>query len=113
MELGTGKRLTVNLSPDSQIKQMTAPPRGAVPPSINEMIEGMPSGKIEDIKPGTSLIVSSTKGSQGDQVTAILVLANADMLIRQLAAPQGRGSGTLTFGAAGGPGGLDALGVGF
>jgi hypothetical protein len=74
------------------------------------MIEAMPAGKIEDIRPGTSVIVSRTRGSQSDQITAILVLANADALIRLLTAPAGR-AGILTFGSAGGPG-IDALGIG-
>ena len=109
-ELGSGKPLTIKLTEDSQIKQMAAPPRGGAAPAINQMIETMPAGKIEDIRPGTSVIVSSTRGSQDDQVTAILVLSNADMLIRLLTAPAGR-AGTLTFGTAG-AGGIDTLAIG-
>jgi hypothetical protein len=73
------------------------------------MIDTMPIGKIDDIKPGTSIIVSSTKGAQDDHVTAIVVVANADSIIRLAAGPAGRG-GVVTFGV-GGAGGLDMLNI--
>ena len=74
-----------------------------------ELIETLPAGKLEDIKPGTSIVVSSTKGSDADRLTAILLVANADLLIRMASTPSGRG-GTLVFGNADG-GGLSVLGL--
>jgi hypothetical protein len=109
-ELGSGKSLIVKLTSDSAIKQMPAAAdgRGApAPGNVAQIIESLPAAKLEDVKPGTSIIVSSTKGSQDDRVTAILLVANADLLIRMATTPSGRG-GTLVFGAAGG-GGLDVL----
>ena len=113
-ELGSGKTLIVRLTPDSTIKQMPAAPadgRGAAPGSGNlaQIIDRLPAGKIDDIKPGTSIVVSSTKGSEPDKVTGIMIVANADLLIRMAGTPSGRG-GTLVFGGADG-GGLSVLGL--
>ena len=47
------------------------------------------SAKIEDLKVGGSVIVTSTKGAKSDSVTAILLLANADFLVQMA---QGQGS---------------------
>ncbi len=112
-ELGTGKPLTIKLTADSAIKQMpeAAGGRGAPPSGGNvaQIVDRLPAGKLEDIKPGTSVIVSSTKGSEADKVTAILIVTNADLLIRMASAPAGR-AGTLVFGSADG-GGLSVLGL--
>ena len=123
-ELGSGRSLVVKLTADSQIKQAPAGPSGpsgapssgppaargaGAPPNLAQMIDTMPLGKIDDIKPGTSVIVSSTKGAQADQVTAIVIVANADSIIR-LATGQGGRGGVITFGV-GGSGGLDMLGI--
>ena len=65
------------------------------------MIERMPATKLEDLKPGDMVVVSSTKGAKSDEITAITLLANADMLIRMatMAAPGARPQGAA--GAAG------------
>jgi len=75
------------------------PPRAM--PDIGQMIERLPPTKLEDLKPGTTIVVSSTKGAKEDQFTAITLLANADMLIRMAtmmsaggaARPPGMGAG--------------------
>jgi hypothetical protein len=72
-------------------------------------VEKLGSGKLEDVRAGTSVVVSSTKGSEADKVTAILIVVDADQLIRLATTPSGRG-GTLVFGAGGG-GGLSVLGL--
>jgi hypothetical protein len=51
------------------------------------MLERMPPARLEDLKTGESIVVSSTKGNQKSYLTAIMLLANADMLI-QLASAQ-------------------------
>jgi hypothetical protein len=103
------------LTADSNIKQFPAAPdgRGAAPAggaaNVAQIIEALPVGKFEDIKAGTSIVVSSAKGSDADRLTAILLVANADLLIRIASTPSGRG-GTLVFGAGDG-GGLSVLGL--
>ncbi len=49
---------------------------------INQLLERMPAAKLEEFKPGETVIVSSTKGAKSDQVTAIVLLGNADPLIQ-------------------------------
>jgi hypothetical protein len=113
-ELATGKPLTIRLTSDSTIRQMPPPPadaRGGAPGAANiaQIVDRLPSGNIEDINPGSSVVVSSTRGAAADKVTAILVIANADALIRMASTPTGRGS-TLVFGG-GDAGGLSVLGL--
>jgi hypothetical protein len=113
-ELGSGKTVIIKLTPDTTIKQMPLAPaegRGTAPAGGNvaQIVDKLPAGKIEDIKPGTSIVVSSTKGSQPDKVTGITVVTNADLLIRMASAPSGRG-GALVFGSGDG-GGLSVLGL--
>jgi hypothetical protein len=123
-EIGSGKSFTVKLTADSSIKQMPvspadgrgAPPAGAPagPPAggpaganVAQIVDRLPAGKFDDIKTGASVVVSSTKGSEADKVTAILLVTNADLLIRMASTPSGRG-GTLVFGTSDG-GGLGGL----
>jgi len=113
-ELGSGKQFVVKVTADSSIKQMPSAPadgRGAPPAGGNvaQIVESLPAAKIDDVKTGASIVVSGTKGSDADKVTAILIVANADLLIRMASTPTGRG-GTLVFGSADG-GGLNVLGL--
>jgi hypothetical protein len=136
-ELGTNKRLTVAVTGDSQLKalpdfpgmpggpglpepsggMMGSPgaaaggaPRGM--PDLSQMIERMPATRVADLKPGQTILVSSTKGVESDRVTAITLLANAGMLIRMAWAQPGQpammgGAG----GMMGGIGGIDLPGM--
>jgi hypothetical protein len=89
------------------------PPGGMARPGggmdLGQMLERMPPGKLEDLKPGDTIVVSSTKGAKADEITAIMFLSNAGMLI-QMAAMQSSGGRS---GAAGGmSGGMGGGGMG-
>ena len=127
-ELGTNKLLTVKLTADSQLKQMFAmppgmpqemPAGGAVPGrgpggppggfDINQMIEHIPAVKLEDLKPGATVVITSTKGAKSGEITAILVLSNADMLIQMASAVKAAGRGAGVNGMTGaGMGGMNS-----
>ncbi len=96
-------------------------PAGGPPPGmgggrgmdINAMLERMPLSKLEDLKAGETIVVSSTKGAKSNEVTAIMMLANADNILRMIAAQSGGGRGGGLPGAGGMGmmgGGMDALG---
>jgi len=125
-EFGANKVLTVKVTADSQLKQMFSMPAMAggpgragmpagAPPGggragmpgggfdINQMLERMPAVKLEDLKPGATVVVTSTKGASKDRLTAILVLSNADMLIQMASMMKGADGGAM--GAAGMNGG--------
>ncbi len=115
-DLATQKALTIKLSAHSQLKMLPdmkamfaamltggggshAEPGAAngpgAPPAaagfdIARMIVQLPAGKIEDLKVGRTVIVTSTAGARSDEVTAILLMANADGLI-QMARMQSKG----------------------
>ena len=124
-ELGTNKPLTVKFTTDSQIKTMPdfsammgrggtgagGPPAGGAPrmPDISAMLERMPTAKFDDLKAGEKIVVSSTKGAKPDEITAIMLLGNADMLIQMATVPSGgRGAG----GGAGAGQGMGGMGMG-
>jgi hypothetical protein len=138
-ELGTNKPLVVKLTEDSQIKEMPdmmgmmagrggapgAPPAG-IPagspnpsghmPDIAQMLEHAPAAKLADLKIGEKIVVSSTKGAKSDEVTAIVLLGNAGMLIRMATLPsgsgRGAGQGMQGAGGMGMGGGLQTLDLG-
>jgi hypothetical protein len=133
-ELANHKPLAIRFTADSQIKRMPdmsgmmrgGMDRGGMPPpggmgrggmpamDINAMLERMPLAKLEDLKPGETIVVSSTKGAKSNEVTAILMLANADGILQMIAAQSGSGRGSAIPGAGGmggmTGGGMDALG---
>lgn len=84
-------------------------------PDMAQMLERMPTAKLEDIQPGEMVVVSSTKGASKDQVTAITMVTNAERLI-QMAAMQQQRTGAGQGGGARGGAGMDigggAMGLG-
>ena len=92
---------------------------------LTQMLEHMPPAKLESLKTGETIVVSSTKGIRNDQLTAIMVLANADLLIqmasRTSSSTRASGmnagmSGGMGMGmgmGTGGSGGLDLGSMGF
>jgi len=119
-ELGTNKPLVIKFTADSQIKKMPdlsgmmmgrgAAPAGARMPDMAQMLERLPGAKLDDLKTGEKIVVSSTKGQKPDEITAIMLLGNADMLIQMATAQSGRGAGAGAGAGQGmGMGGLQTL----
>jgi hypothetical protein len=65
----------------------------------------MPAAKLDELQAGEKIVVSSTKGSKPDEITAIMLLGNADMLIQMATVPSARGAG-------GGGQGMGGMGMG-
>ena len=144
-EIGTGKPLVIKLTPDSRIKQMPgfagmgggAGGRGGPPPggfpgggppagmppggalTVAQMVETMPSGTVEDVKAGQTVVVSSTKGATSGRVTAIMLVANAELLVQMASGPSGAGAAAANgqngtppgMPPGGAPGGMDLGGM--
>jgi hypothetical protein len=138
-ELNTNVAFNVKLSADSQLKQMPnfaamggggmpgggmpaggppggGPPNGSPmmggrPPDIAQMVERMPTVALDALKVGDTIVMSSTKGAVDNEYTAIVLLDNAEMLIRLATAQP---SGSQTGRAAGGAqlGGMQGAGGG-
>ncbi len=70
-----------------------APGRPPAGPDLAEMLERLPAARPEELSPGERVAVSSTKGTRSDQITAIMLLAHADMLI-EMASRKAGGAGT-------------------
>jgi hypothetical protein len=137
-ELNTNTPFNVKLTADSQLKQMPnfagmmgagggapgagGPPSGGTPggaggpggggmrrPDIAQMVERMPTVALDALKVGDTVVMSSTKGSVANEYTAIVLLDNAEMLIRMATAQ--RATGAAGGGAqGGGAGGMGAGG---
>ena len=135
-ELTGKKSLVIRLTADSQLKRMPdmaatiggrggppggmpggmpggAPQGGRGMPGapggfdIGQMVERMPQARIEDLKAGETIVVSSASNAKNDHITAILLLGNAEALL-QMAAMSGGGRG----GAGGSMGGMGGMGMG-
>ncbi len=137
-ESGTGKHLTVHVGPDAQIKAMPSfggpgeggpgrggpppggmpgmggPPPGGMPgegggpPDIGRMVEQLPPGGKDDLVAGKTVIISSTKGLKPDELSAITLVVNADVLIRIASMGRGQPAGGR---GRGGSQGMDAGGM--
>jgi hypothetical protein len=90
-DLATKKPLVVKVTADSQLKMMPGqgmmaggplPRPSGGPPDLSQMLERMPAARLEDLKTGMIVAVSSTKGAAPGEITAITLLANAGMLIQ-------------------------------
>ena len=94
-EVGTNRPLVVKVDAKSRLKMLPrnlmaggqphhvpTTPSGAV--DIAKVMNSMPSCGINDLKTGGAVLVSSTKGAAEDKVTAIMLLANAEMFVEML-----------------------------
>ena len=89
-------------------------------PDFNQMLDHMPPATLEKMTPGSTIVVSSTKGSKSDQLTAIVAIANAEMLIQMASmrnggrdgGPYGMGNPGMGAPMGGDLGGLAGLGFG-
>ena len=79
--------------------------RGGMP-DVNQMIEMMPLATVDALKPGQSIIVSSTKTGKPDLLTAITLIGNAGMIIRMAQASAMASQGGGRQGGGGAPGGM-------
>jgi hypothetical protein len=148
-ELTGKKSLVIRLTADSQLKRMPdmaammsggrGGPPGGMPGGmpggapqggrglpgapggfdIGQMVDRMPQARIEDLKAGETIVVSSASNAKNDHITAILLLGNAEALLQMAATPGGgrRGaSGSMGgmggMGMGGGMGDLSSLGLG-
>jgi len=66
-------------------------------PDMQQMLERMPPLKLEDLKPGDAIIVSSTQGADPNQVTAITLIAGVEPILS--AAPAGSQRGAQMLGS--------------
>jgi hypothetical protein len=133
-DLVTKKPLTIRVTDDTQIKELPdfrelfknghrAPATGSSPVTeavsdprkldVVKLIEMLPLTKFEKLKAGGAVMVSSTRGSSGDEVTATRIISNVNYLIEAAEAEAAeRGISAVEVisgmhgGAMGGSGGL-------
>lgn len=118
VDLTTKLPLVVRLTADTQVKKlpdmMEAPGAhggGHPPANIAQMLQQLPAGTVDDLKPGSSVVVTSTRGSHSGKVTGIMVIANVGALIK-MAQSQAEGASPMEAlnrmhgGMMSGPGGF-------
>ena len=72
--------------------------------NIQEMLERLPTITVADLKPGDTIIVSSTKGADAARLTAISLVSGADTLLNMIASRQQQPTGGQAPNPAGGLG---------
>jgi hypothetical protein len=136
-DVTTKKPLTIRITADSRLKKMPdmramltgkpaadphagdsheGDPLAKTPAGrfdLQQALERLPAAAIDDLKPGGGVIVTATRGARDGQVTAIMLLANADLFVRmaQGSADGEHGGGMealgkLHGGMVAGPGGI-------
>lgn len=95
-------------APPAPAQAQAAAARAMAQMSIAQLLEAMPAAKFEEMKPGETIVVSSTKGAAKDRVTAITLVSKADMLIQIVEA---QAKATYMTLAASGMGGTGSGGV--
>ncbi len=75
------------------------------PFDFSQILERMPAGTLADLKEGETVVFSSAGGPSSGQVTAIMLVANAEMLL-QMATRQSGGSRPSDSGMLNGAGGI-------
>ncbi|HUB81462.1 MAG TPA: hypothetical protein VMB03_21835 [Bryobacteraceae bacterium] len=117
VDITSKQPLVVRLTADTRLKkipdlhEMAGGHGGHQPANFTEMLLSLPAGSLDDLKAGSSVVVTSTRGSQPGRVTGIMVIANMDPLI-QMAQSQVQGLSPaealnrMHGGAMSGPGGF-------
>jgi hypothetical protein len=130
-DLVTKKPVTIRVIADTQLKALPdfraifggpkqagghAAPAGfdAGKLDVAKLLDSIPATTFEKLRVGGAVMVSSTRGSKSDELTAIRIVANADFLIEtaQAMAAEHEGMSAVDVmsrmhgGAMGGPGGL-------
>lgn len=81
-------------------------PGGGPGRDLSQMFERLPAIRFEDLKPGETIVVSSTLSAKPEQLTAIMMVANAEFLVRMATmqqAQQGQAAGRRGGMGIGGP----------
>jgi antitoxin (DNA-binding transcriptional repressor) of toxin-antitoxin stability system len=98
-DLHSKQAVTIVVSKDSQMKRLTAelltaltPPKpgapaNATPPAkgsgdLQEMFDQLPAVTLQELKPGESILISSTKGADPARVMAIAVVSGVGPLLQ-------------------------------
>ncbi|HEY2961990.1 MAG TPA: hypothetical protein VGJ37_06205 [Pyrinomonadaceae bacterium] len=97
-DLQSKQPVTIVVSNDSLLRRLTpellnalVPPKpgggsNAAPPKssgdLQEMFDQLPAVKIDELKPGESILVSSTKGAEPARVTAIAIVSGVGPLLQ-------------------------------
>ncbi len=88
LDLTSKKPMVVRLTADTRLKKMPdmhEMPTGHgehQPANMAQMLQQLPAGAIDDLKAGSSVVVTSTRGARPDRVTGIMVIANVDAFLK-------------------------------
>jgi len=117
VDLTSKKPMVVRLTADTRVKKMPEmrqmPAGHGESQAVNmaQVLQQLPAGSVDDLKAGTSVVVTSTRGAKPDRVTGIMVIANVDALIK-MAQEQANGASPMEAlnkmhgGMLSGPGGV-------
>ena len=87
-EFQSQQPITIALSKDSSMRRLTpemiaalaSPGKGSG--DLQEMFDQLPTFTLQDLKPGDSILISSTKGADPTRITAIAVVSGVGPLLQ-------------------------------
>jgi hypothetical protein len=88
VDLTSQQAMVVRLTADTRLKKMPdmhEMPAGHgehQPVNMAQMLQQLPAGAIDDLKAGSSVIVTSTRGARPGRATGIMVIANVDAFLK-------------------------------
>ncbi|HLJ43750.1 MAG TPA: hypothetical protein VKT12_05975, partial [Candidatus Binataceae bacterium] len=98
-DLAANAPVTIRLTNESRVKRApdmremfghaTKAPPASAPAGMAEMLEGLPACRIDDLKVGSTLVVTATRSARAGAVTAVMLIANIDSLIQMAQAETG------------------------
>jgi hypothetical protein len=100
LDLASKQPMLVRVTADTQVKkppdmqQASRHMSHSAPGNLSQMLQQLPVGSLDDLKPGSMAVVTSTRGSQPGSVTGIMVIAGVEGLI-QMAQSQAPGEGPM------------------
>jgi len=87
-DLQSQQPITIALSKDSSMRRLTpemvaaltTPAKGSR--DLQEMFDQLPAFTLQDLKPGDSILISSTKGADATRITAIAIVSGVGPLLQ-------------------------------
>jgi hypothetical protein len=90
--------VTVVVSRDSSLRKLETTTAAKSGNELQEMFERLPTFTLQELKPGDSILVSSTKGADPSRITAIAIVSGVDALLKSAQGNRAVSLGNMSLG---------------
>jgi len=91
-DLQSKQAVTVVVTKDSAMRKFTGTG------DLQEVFDQLPTFTLQELKPGDSILISSTKGADPSRITAIAIVSGAGSLLQNAQGVRGVSLGTMSLG---------------